>query len=103
MSAVSPDIAERARKNFSAVLNAFKREGQVHVAARIGIHESTLSKLISGDLEKVCSALAAAGLKTVPIEYKCYRAEDIEPYIQLARQHMARLKSAEDLLFEDPE
>lgn len=94
-------LVKRAQLNASAVMRALASVGQRNVAEEIGVHESTVSKWKGEDLERLASILAALDLKVVPVTMKCYRPEDIEPLIALARQRMQALRSADQLAWED--
>jgi hypothetical protein len=103
MGAVSVTVEARARKNEKIVLQRLASVGQKPIADAIGVHESTVSRLKEGAISQFAQALAAMNLKIVPTEMKCYRPEDIEPYIQLAKQHMRTVTSVHDLVDDDPE
>lgn len=82
MTEVSADAAERsrkmerrARKNESEVLKALAETGQAVAARDLGVHESTVSRMKDGEIERFCSLLAAVGLKVVPMDYRCVNPE----------------------------
>ena len=66
MAEVSPAIAERARKNTSAILRGLASVGQVRVAEHLNLSESTVSRMKDGELDRLGALLAACGLKVVP-------------------------------------
>lgn len=101
MSELPHDSSERSRKNESIVLQRLLSVGQANVARELKISESTLSRRKDGDIAEFCTMLAVLGLKVVPTSMKCYRPEDIEPLLALARQRMQTLRSADQLAFED--
>lgn len=103
MNAVSGDIGARARKNEKIVLQRLADKGLEPVAEALKVDLSTISRLKNGAIAQVASTLAVLGLKIVPTDFKCYRAEDIDPYIQLAKQHMRTVVSVHDLADDDPE
>jgi Ran GTPase-activating protein (RanGAP) involved in mRNA processing and transport len=103
MDAVSGSSEARARKNEKIVLQRLASVGQATVATALKVDESTISRLKNGAISQLASTLAVLGLKVVPIEFKCYRPEDIDPYIQLAKRHMRTVVSAHDLVDDDPE
>jgi len=103
MSILSAPQQERARKNEQIVLQRLADVGLEPVAQALNVDSSTISRLKNGAISQVTSTLAVLGLKVVPIEFKCYRAEDIDPYIQLAKQHMRTVVSVHDLADDDPE
>src|SRR6187455_3225511 len=96
MSTLSGAQQERARKNQSVILSGLLRHGQVHVAAAVGVHETTVSTFKSEQVERFAKMLAAMDLKIVPTEMKCYRPDDIEPLLKLAQQHLRRVTSVHD-------
>lgn len=101
MGAVSEGKPEKARKFLSLCLQQLASVGQRSAAESIGVHESTISRMKEGELERYCKLIEALGLKVVSQDMKCYRPADIDPYIQLAKQHMSRVTSAEQLVWED--
>jgi hypothetical protein len=66
MSELSPEIAAKARKNETALLHALAETSQVKVAARMGVNESTISRMKDGEIAKIAAFAAACGLKLVP-------------------------------------
>lgn len=101
MSEVSTGEGDKARKYFSLALQKLASVGQRAAAESLGVHESTVSRMKESELERCCKLFANLGLKVVDSEMKCYRPQDIDPYIQLAKQHMERVRSAEQLVWED--
>jgi len=101
------ELTDRARRIERTLLQRMQSVGQVAVAHAMGVDESTVSRLRAPDTKINLPALAAMldclGLKAVPVEMQCYRPEDIEPYIHLARRHLEHVQSARDLIYEDPE
>jgi len=94
---LSVDQLERSRKFHGLILNGLAREGQVHVADAIGVHESTVSKWKDGDLERFAQILAVVGLKVVPASQRCYDAAEIDALLVLARQRLVTIGGAEQL------
>lgn len=104
---------ERARKNLQMILQKLSSVGQETVAKALNLSVATISRMTAprdvngrtrpSELEELATALAALGLKTVPVGVRCYNPDDIEPLFQLARRHLAQLKSIEELSDEDPE
>ncbi len=97
---LSDEQAERSRKNLTAILTGLSREGQVHVANAIGVHESTVSKLKDENFERLSQILAVTGLKVVPVEMRCYPPDEIEALLVLARKRLGGLESAQQLSWE---
>jgi len=94
---------ENARKYESLILQRLAKVGQSACATAMDVSESTVSRLQSEQLPKIAILLETLELKVVPVDTKCYRPEDIEPYILIAKQHMASIKGAESLEYRGEE
>lgn len=81
MSALSPQIAETARKNERTILRALAERSQVRVAELLGTSETTVSR---ADKSAMAAFLAAAGLKAVPAERVCLDPRYVESLRVLA-------------------
>lgn len=81
MPELSPSIAERARKNERAILQALAERSQTKVAELMGIHESTVSRTNKAEM---AAYLAAAGLKAVPEGMQCFDPEYVKALKTLA-------------------
>lgn len=81
MSALSPQIAETARKNERTILRALAERSQVRVAELLGTSETTVSRV---DKSAMAAFLAAAGLKAVPAERVCLDPRYVESLRVLA-------------------
>lgn len=92
---------EKARKFEALILQRLARVGQAPCAEVMKVSVSTISRLQSDHLSNLVQLIDAIGLKVVPAEMKCYRPQDIDPYIQIAKQHMARINGAESLQWEE--
>lgn len=79
-------FAERARKNEKVILSALAEVSQLIAANSMGVSESTVSRMKSGDIEQAGKLLAALGLKVVPIGFHCYPEDEIEALRILARR-----------------
>jgi hypothetical protein len=100
------DLQARARRIETELLRRLREIGQAAVAEVCGVDVSTVSRLTGESkfgVRQFAQTMALFGLKAVPIEMKCYRPEEIDPYIQLAQQHMRRVRSVHDLSDDDPE
>ncbi|HBG51143.1 hypothetical protein GXC69_12525 [Candidatus Macondimonas diazotrophica] len=99
------ELTDRARRIERVLLQRMKAVGQAPLAAAMQVDESTVCRLQSPDsrmnLRAFSVMLDCMGLKAVPQEMQCYRPEDIDPYIQLARRHFEHVQSARDLIYED--
>lgn len=100
MDSFSDKDAEIARKINSEFFQRLSEEGQKPVAEVIGVSEATISR-VKQHSEDTIKALRVLGYKVVSREYKCYRPEVIQPYIDLAKQHMAQIESADQLEWEE--
>ena len=81
MSALSPTIAESARKNERTILRALAERSQVKVAELMGTSETTVSRF---DKIGMAAFLAAAGLKAVPSDRVCLDPDYIQSLKVLA-------------------
>jgi hypothetical protein len=100
------DMQARARRIETELLRRMVSVGHTAIAELCSVDESTVSRLKGESkfgIRQFAQTMALLGLKAVPIEMKCYRPSDIEPYIQLAKQHMNRVASVHDLHDDDPE
>ena len=97
MAAMSPAIAELARKNERTVLQAFSRVSQARIAEQLGIDDSRVSRFKDGGLEQAAALLAACGLKVVPIEMQCFPQEKVHALLTLARDHLMQMEHPEQL------
>lgn len=94
---------ETARKNTTAILRNSRSVGQINIADYAGITESMASRWCSENVDALGRALAAMGLKCVPLDAKCVKDQQtLDSLLHWARIGMNSLRSAEDL-FEDPE
>jgi len=86
MGQVSMPFIDRARKNEKVILSALADTGQLVAANCMGVSESTVSRMKSGDIEQAGKLLAACGLKVVPVGFHCYPEDEIEALRILARR-----------------
>ncbi|UGQ44954.1 hypothetical protein [Massilia endophytica] len=100
MTPVSSADAEKARKYHSLALQRISSVGQNNMAERLKTSESTVSRFVAADLERACAFLSVLGLKVVPSEMKCYDAKTIDTLMHLAREHLNRLETPEQLSFD---
>jgi hypothetical protein len=78
-------VAQRAKKNYSLILDGLRVVGQKTVAELIGESETTVSRAKTGELERCASILAAIGLKVIPVSHKSYSEDRIRALNVLAR------------------
>lgn len=84
---VAPD--QRARSMASAVLRACRSSStQAAIAAAMGTSESTVSKMLSSDLDKFCLLLAHAGMKVVGQSMRCYPDEYVRALHVMAKMQL---------------
>lgn len=95
------DPSAKARKIESVVLRAVHEQKQVAIAAAIGVHESTVSRLLADHLPRLAEVLARAGLKVVPDHFKCVDPEVARAIELLHERAMARAGSVVSLMWEE--
>jgi hypothetical protein len=88
MAEVDTDIDRMATKIEGAIFKGLHRHGQVTVAKRLGVAESTVSTAKTESIPKVARMLAACGLKVVPIEAECYPPDYMQALRTFARMAM---------------
>src|SRR5207248_10598578 len=97
MTPLSNAAPERSRKVWSLVLQRLASVGQAEVARQLGISESTVSRTVNGELERLCHILAIVGLKIVPTEMQCFPPRKVAILMELARDHLNQLENVEQL------
>jgi len=97
VSTVSSAIAERSRKAHSLALQRLASVGQAEVARALETSESTISRAVNAELERMCSILAAVGLKVVPQEMQCFPPRKVAILMELARDHLNQLETPDQL------
>lgn len=100
MHSFSDKDAEISRKITTQLLQALSEEGQKPSAEAIGVSEATISR-VKQHLEDTIKLQRALGFKVVSRDLKCYKPEDIQPYIDLAKQRIAQLECATQLEWEE--
>ncbi len=101
MTTACLDAPARARKNESLVLQRLASAGLEPVAEFVGVDESTVSRWKVKEIPAMAKLLARLGLKAVPVEYKCYRAEEIESLLTLAKARLRHIEHADQLAEDD--
>lgn len=91
----------RTRKIATLVLHHVHDGKQVAIATALGVHESTVSRLLSDHLEKLAQVLAHAGLKVVPEGYRCVDPEVAHAIEIIHTKAMGRIGSPVSLMWED--
>lgn len=97
MTSVSSVVAERSRKAHSLALQRLASVGQAEVARQLDTSESTISRAVNNELERLCTILAVLDLKVVPAAMQCFPPRKVEILLELARDHLAQLEKVEQL------
>lgn len=100
MKPVSAAVVERARKFHSLALQRVASVGQNEIAEQLQVSEATVSRFVSGDLERACHVISILGLKVVPVDMKCYPKDEIDAIFALARGRLNQVDNVEQLSFE---
>ena len=100
LTELSPADDEITRKITSIILQRLAEEGQNSVAEAVGLSETSVSRLKAQVTETV-RIMRVLGFKVVPLDHMCFRAQDIQPYFDLAKQHMNRIDCASELAWEE--
>lgn len=88
----------RARKIASAILKATQRDAtQAAIAASMGVSESTLSRMLSEQLDKFSQLLAHAGLRVVSQDMRCFPADYVDALLLMAKQHLNTVQTVKTL------
>ena len=82
-------------------MQALSRAGSEPLAREIGVSEATVSRLKNEHLPHFARLLASCGLKVVPVEMQCYRADSIAAMVTLAKERMEQITSPASLTWED--
>lgn len=90
----------QGKKNFATMFKRLSSVGQNNVALAINTSESTVSRL-AAQAETIAHMLAAIGLKTVPVEFKCYPPEELNAIFLLAKRQLASINKAEELAWDE--
>ncbi len=101
MATAYVDPTARARKIAALVLHHVHDGKQVAIAAALGCHESTVSRLLSDHLDRLAQVLAHAGLKVVPESFRCVDPEVAHAIEVLYDKSMQRVGSPVSLMWED--
>lgn len=96
------DVLDRARLNASTVLRRLGQSGaQASIAVAMQTSESTVSRIKNDHLESVCSLLAHAGFKIIPIEMRCFSPSKVDALLTLAKGHLDTIKNVDQLQWDD--
>lgn len=94
METLSSNIDSIANKSLTTLLRAVEKVGQNTLAAGCGVDDSTITNDKSKFWARFTREAAIAGLKFVPVGYKCYSPEEIEHLLFFARRGMAQQPAA---------
>lgn len=92
---------QQARKNTSTLLRRARAVGHVNIAAYAGVTDTLVSRWFSENADAMGKALALMGLKCVSVDKRCFDPDEIDALVTMARKRMDRVRSADDLDFED--
>lgn len=102
MTAACIEPAARARKMHAVVLRRLQGDAsQKALALAMGVDEATVSRLVNQHLAKFTQLLAHCGLKVVPVEARCFKPEEVDALVLLAKRHMASVTSSQQLEWEE--
>lgn len=98
---VSGSVVDASRKIETQILKALSTLGQVEIARLMETSESAVSRLKDGQITTFSRLLAAAGLKVVPIQFKCIDPRVASAMMLLYESAMKRLENPVELLWGD--
>lgn len=101
MTQASPDWAARARKAESLLLQRLAAVGLDAAAEACGVDASTVSRWKGKEIPVLSRLAARLGLKLVPAEMRCFRNDDIEALLTLAKSRLQLIAHAEQLAEDD--
>ncbi|MFY8183829.1 MAG: CII family transcriptional regulator [Polynucleobacter sp.] len=101
MNTVSPSQTERSRKIESTILRAIAEVGQSEIARLTNVSESTVSRRKEDHIGQMAELLAAAGLKVVPVEYRCIDPKIAEAWMLIFDAYMKKMNNPLSLLLGD--
>ena len=101
MTESSAELDARTRKNCSTILQRLASVGQTQVAQALSVSESTVSRMKEKELTELSKLLAVLGLKAVPEEMRCYRADAIDAIFTLARITVEK-NDSQSLVWDEP-
>lgn len=84
MNEVSPDLRESARKIETLLRNVLADVGQATVADKMGVSESTVSRMKTDDIERISLFVVSLDLRIVASDQRIISASDLQALKQLA-------------------
>ena len=97
MNESSSNHAETTRKFESLLLRHLAEVGQSETAARMGVSESTVSRMKGEDVQRIASFLAAVGLKPVKADALTVDRADFVAVKRMARNWLEADLAAEEI------
>ncbi|QQP86916.1 CII family transcriptional regulator [Entomomonas asaccharolytica] len=97
MSKLSDEQKERARKNYSIIVQRLASVGNKSVALAIGCDESTISRMKPEKLQEFAEILSFMELKIVPENVKCFKKEDVDFLMYGSKKWHEHINSSDDL------
>ncbi|MCY1374402.1 hypothetical protein D9M69_617410 [compost metagenome] len=94
---LSPDQAERARKNFHQIMRRLASVGNAPVALAVGCDEATISRMKPEKFQQFAEILAVLDLKVVPSDMRCFNERDIEMFIHGSKRWMEHIQGVDQL------
>lgn len=82
------------------MLRALASVRQTQVAEILGVSEATVSRFKDGELARAAKILAALNLKCVPLEMRCFKRDEIEALLFLAKRRLEETKTTDELEWE---
>lgn len=101
MNPISPEAPARARRIEAIILQRLAALGLEAVGGAVGVDSSTVSRWKSREIPQLALAIAAMGLKVVPVELRCYPEEEIEAIFTLAKRRMVHMRHSRELADDD--
>lgn len=84
----SANTRKNSSKVLSEILQAVASKTQTRIAEELGCSTSTVSRLLSDDLPKVCEVLAVLGLKLVPATAMVTSREEAKALMRMAIKYL---------------
>lgn len=94
-------MTEKSKIYESLILKHLKTVGLTPPALAMNVSETTVSRFQEEKIPQLAVFLDALGLKVVPQSVKCYSPDVIDPYIKIAKQHLAKLEGADSLEYDE--
>jgi predicted XRE-type DNA-binding protein len=89
---VSPELLESTRKTAaqleSEILRRLAEFTQSRAASCMGVHASTVSRLVADDLSKLTHFLAAIGLQVAPVDALLINQDELYAVEQMAAKYL---------------